>query len=141
MDVGDNSDRGHDYEFDWDYETIDPGPEWRQLVEKISSHIWSDTKISFTVGFVQGLDESMLGKYVDGTSSHPMVVLDPRNIQYACANYRVSLETAIETTIMHELAHAMEEKYEFEHDENVAEEFAWLYNTKGEVWKFWEEEI
>jgi hypothetical protein len=54
---------------------------------------------------VRGLRDH-LAKYVDGTSSMPVIVIDYASIARASDKYDVSLDLALDTTLMHEYGHA-----------------------------------
>lgn len=133
--------QGHDYDAGWDYE-IDEQPQLMQMVNnivaKLKSNLLPAIRVfrDFNVQFVTGLDD--LGRYAYGTYSHPVVMLDMKNIQQSCERHGVECELGIETTIVHELAHAIQEAHGMEMDEEEAEEFArqWWYNKKST--NFWQ---
>ena len=133
--------RSHDYDPGWDYE-VDEEPS-RQLVQRIERIVQEIKKEllpqlrifrDFSVSYVKGLGE--LGKYANGTVSHPIVMLDLDEIQASCKRYDVQCEVGIETTIVHELAHAIEEAMDLEPNEKRAEEFARRWHYNREIMRF-----
>ena len=128
----------HDYQFEWDYDLVAPSRGFRKtaagIVDKVKARLFFVVP-DFSVGFVR--NTNYLGLYIDGTSSHPMVALDVPNILESAHKHSVPLKTAIETTLMHELAHAIQEIYGLEMDEEVAESFAYNYWLHGTILCFW----
>lgn len=101
-----------------------------QLLPQIQSFIdFSDIKVHF----VTNLGSGFLGKYVNGTHSFPVIVIDLENCEEVTSNYNLLyVETTIETTILHELGHAIQECLGISQDEKEAEKFAfeWYKNRK-----------
>lgn len=58
------------------------------------------------VAFVRDLEDDHLARYVSGTSSSPVVVLDGRALRSEALARGLALSDAVETTLMHELGHA-----------------------------------
>ena len=129
----------HDYDPNWDYDVIEITKEIQQITQEIikdlSSNLLPKLNIpSIEVHFVKNINR--LGKYIDGTYSKPVVVLDIKNIQKAMKQYNVDIKIAIETTITHELGHAMQEKLGIPSNEKQAEELAhqWYHNKEIPDW-------
>jgi len=83
----------HDYQFEWDYDVIEPDAEFKSTVTEVIKDIKKDTKgiiPDFTVGYVKGTGK--LGKYIDGTSSRPMIALDVDSILASIKKYNVYLD-------------------------------------------------
>jgi hypothetical protein len=73
-----------------------------------------------------------LGKYIIGTVPNPIVLVSLRAVERACEKFGVDWECGIETTIVHELGHAIQESLGLRFDEGQAERFAknWYYDRK-----------
>jgi len=129
----------HNYDPNWDYDVIKINKEIQQITQEIikdlSSNLLPKLNIpSIEVHFVKNINR--LGKYIDGTSSKPVIVLDINNIKKAVKEHNVDIETAIKTTITHELGHAIQEKLNIPPNEKQAEELAyqWYYNKEIPDW-------
>jgi hypothetical protein len=125
---------------DGGYETVIPS-EWAaeitaEVVKDIKEYLIPQLRIfkSFDVYFVKKLGGGHLGRYIDGTRSHPFIVVD----EAACKRtsmrsfggierHGVDLLTVIQTTILHELGHAVQDALGLEMDEEQAERFAHTY--------------
>jgi len=74
-----------------------------------------------------------LAKYIDGTTSNPVFVVDAGAIQRAAKKYDVALDTAFESTLLHEYGHAwldakfMSDRPADEGEEDAVEAFAHAY--------------
>jgi len=130
----------HDYNPIWDYTpTVISNEEINQITQNIKKEISLSLLPlldipNIEIHFVKDINE--LGKYINGTSPHPVIVLNIKNINKARKQYDVELETAIETTITHELGHAMQEQFGLPQKEEQAEELAyqWHYNKQIPDW-------
>jgi hypothetical protein len=129
----------HDYDPNWDYNVIEITKEIQQITQEIvkdlSSNLFPKLNVhNIDVHFVKNINR--LGKYISGTSSKPVIVLDINNIKKAVKEHNVDIKTAIETTIIHELGHAMQEIFQIPSNEKQAEELAyqWHYNKKVPDW-------
>ena len=132
----------HDYDPAWDYELAEEGDVpsnvialTQSIVDRLKKELLPklDEFSTFDVHWSANDTLGKLGIYIDGTSSAPVIVLDYGSIFKACTDYNAPLETAIETTILHELGHAIEEARELETDEDRAEQFARHYYDYGEL--------
>lgn len=93
--------------------------------------IWNDIKVVY----VSKIGGGALGRFKSGTSSStPIIMVSEKNILNACKKYHVDLDTAIKTTLYHELGHAIcELEYdlygyqylEYGSEEDWAEDFAY----------------
>lgn len=98
---------------------------------KSEVQIWDDIKVVY----VDKIGGGALGRFKSGTSSSmPIIMLSEKNIINACKKYNVDLDTAIKTTLYHELGHAIcELEYdlygyqylEYGNEEDWAENFAY----------------
>lgn len=85
----------------------------------------------------------LLGKFRSGTaSSTPIILLSKKNILQSAKKYNVSIKTTIETTIFHELGHALCELdfdlfggrfLKFDNEEEWVENFAYDYYNWGTI--------
>jgi len=126
----------HDYDPNWDYDVVKTNKEIQAIVQEItkdlSSKLLPKLNIpSMEVRFVRNINR--LGKYIGGTSSRPVVVLDIKEIQNGIKKHNVDIKTAIETTITHELGHAMQERFQIPANEIYAEELAHKWHYKKEI--------
>ena len=121
----------HDYDPAWDYAVVEPTEEVKEETDRIQAELMRDLIPqlegfdSFSVAYAEDL--TSLGIYADGTSSAPVIVLDAHNILESVDEFGVGLDTAIETTIVHELGHAVQEAQGREYDEDEAEGLAHSY--------------
>lgn len=134
--------RAHDYEPGWDYQADENVPKTlkahvdkytRTLIDELLPQL--NLFKGFEVHFAASgeLGKRTLGKYVDGTGSWPVIMLDRSAIQSAAAKYGADELTGVETTILHELAHAIEEVSGLEVSERDAEKFAETYYKTGKI--------
>jgi hypothetical protein len=121
----------HDYDPTWDYE-LDTKPAVR-VVAVMKAAEEDLTKTAAALGlekprvyFVKDLEGDHLARYVNGTSSEPVFVLDAKKLERAARQYKIDLETTVVTTLHHELAHAYLESLglEGEDQEEMVERFA-----------------
>ena len=80
---------------------------------------------------------SFLGFYRLGTYARPHILLSLRTIYKDCCKFGVSFEAGIETTIVHELAHAIQDFFDLYDDEDEAENFARQWYLSRRVEQFW----
>ena len=135
----------HDYNPSWDYE-IDEIPD-SQLVN-ITENILSEDINGFLLpkigmgkaktAYIKNEGNSTLAKYVYGTAPYPVFVINLQEIKKSSDKYGVEIETAIETTLTHELGHAIQDWMGLDLDERVAEEFARHWYDFRQIWNFWE---
>lgn len=64
--------------------------------------LWNDVKVHYSDAFT-----NHMGRFRRGTESSPIIILSPKQITQASKKYNVDLETGIQTTIWHELGHAL----------------------------------
>ncbi len=76
-----------------------------------------------------------LGFYKTGTYKSPLIKLNIPTIYNACQEYNVDLYTAIYTTLLHEIAHALQDYKNLFSDEIQAENFAVEYYDYGKILK------
>lgn len=131
----------HDYDPNWDYDVVKADKEIQQVTQEIikdlSSNLLPKLNIpNIEIHFVENINR--LGKYISGTSSKPIIVLSMKNIKNGIEKYNADMRTAIETTIIHELGHAIQEKLKLKSSEEQAEELAyqWYYNKQIPNWIF-----
>jgi len=130
----------HDYQFENDYDIVTPDEQFLSVAEEVIAAIKKDIADivpDFSVGYAKDIGGEKLGKYVDGTYSHPMIVLDVDQINKGAAKYDVDIAVAIESTIMHELGHAIAQKEGVRASEKTVEDFAHHYYETGKIDKFW----
>jgi len=124
--------KGHNYDPAWDYLIARPRKSQRELVGTIVSKIKKDLLPlikefnDFTIAFIK--DKDRLGQYVTGTHSEPVILMNLKEILQGCDEYEVDYHTGIETTITHELAHAIQDARGLSSNEKQAENFANQYN-------------
>ena len=106
----------------------------KELLPKLK--MIDDFKIIF--GNIKGNDA--LGLYINGSYAwKPIFVLDLINLRNACSKYGSFISSAIETTILHEIGHAIQDSLGLEdimwtdEAEDEAEEFAYQYYTFGKI--------
>lgn len=132
----------HDYDPSWDYEVVKASSEVRKLSnaskKEIKTYVLAKIEgtifRNFQIHFVKGTGR--LGKFVDGTASEPVILLDEQELRGASKKYGVDLATAIESTMMHEIGHALQEVNGLPKSEEQAERFAKEYWETGSVMQF-----
>lgn len=129
----------HDYDPSWDYELDEqPLKEVRLAVEHFlrkHADVYSALNLQAPhIFYVTGLEAGEhLAKFVSGTSADPFIVLDARYLLDQADEYGVRLDDAVESTLLHEYAHAyMETTGQHEDlspakEERLAEKFAKTY--------------
>jgi len=80
-----------------------------------------------------------LAKYIYGTSNYAVFVINIEAIKDGIKQYGGQIEDQLEMTVLHELAHAIQDGMNFELDEDEAEDFAFSYQFSGILNKFWED--
>ena len=93
--------------------------------------------------FVNNIGEGALGRFRSGTSSStPIVLLSEKDILKGSKKYNVPLWVAVETTILHELGHAIceleydvfgYEYLEYGDEEEWVENFAYELHNYGDI--------
>jgi len=126
--------KAHDYDPESDYD-IDRRPDKnlaqavKITVKRIKKDLLPSIKEfdNFTTAFIK--NNPCLGTYVTGTHSSPYILLNLKDIKEACKEYKIDYSIAIETTITHELAHAIQDARGIPSDEEEAEDFAYQYQN------------
>ncbi len=123
----------HDYDPEWDYEKdVRPKRNMRDAFEKARSDILRENLLAkekaafrnFTLFYAVDVGQNEMGKYVDGTQSAPVIIVDLAVCNRACREYDVEPYVAARSTILHELKHAIQEAEGSEYNEDDAEDFA-----------------
>lgn len=139
----------HNYHASDDYETIEDdelnelnGEEQqaaeltkiiaKKLNEDLMPQLRSKGVGLMEISFVNLEEDNILGKYVNGTYGRPVFVIDIANIISGSLMYDVPQDVAIETTLLHEIGHAIQDANRLELNEELAEDFAehYHYNRK-----------
>ena len=102
----------------------------RLLPKLLPLKIFTDFEVH-VVGNIQHL-----GKYVNGSFRRPVVLVTLAGIKQSCDKYDVDYETGIETTITHELGHAIQQGLGLPPNEDQAEQFAYQWHYSGQVISF-----
>lgn len=125
--------KGHDYDPAWDYNVQEPD---RYVAPSAAAFVRSKLFMralrEMGLGPVQVFYAPLrrcLGKYVNGTSSAPVIGLDPEQCGTASYRYDVDLDVVVESTLLHELGHAFVDAMGFaglqpRKEERVVEAFA-----------------
>ncbi|MHA1468989.1 MAG: hypothetical protein ACTSSP_00355 [Candidatus Asgardarchaeia archaeon] len=137
----------HDYDPNWDYE-MNNNPD-QQIVQYVEQYINKLKKellpqIGFIqdikVGFVQNDGKEMIARYISGTQPWVVILIDIERTREIATEYGSELKSDLEMSILHELAHGIQEGINFDMDEREAEEFAYQYQFLGELWRFWDDQ-
>lgn len=130
----------HDYEVSWDH-SIDESAE-KAIVDHIQQFVLKLHKTlipklglfkGFKVELVDSLSFNTLAMYIDGTYTFPIIVVDVGNTKLACDKYQQNCLEQLDVTILHELAHGIQEATGKEYDEEEAETFANQYYQTGQI--------
>ena len=79
--------------------------------------------------------DDYLGYYKYNTYKKPIIKINTSQIYNSCQEYDTPYYIAIKTTILHELAHAIQDYKEKPFDEEEAEDFAIQYHDFGKILK------
>lgn len=113
----------------------------RESLDKFKSlvPIWNDIRIAF----VENVHGDFLGRFRSGTSSSvPVILLSPDDLVDASEEYNVPLWVAVETTLFHELGHAIcelerdvygYEYLEYGDEEEWVEDFAYELHEWNDI--------
>ena len=131
----------NDYDISWDYEVDERVKKHHlKLITTICEHLKKDLlpKLKLFGNFVVTpilfyAEREAIAVYINGTCEHPVIGVDIPKTLEACRLYDTELETAIESSILHELAHAIQEWKDKPFDEDEAEDFAYEYTMNGIV--------
>jgi hypothetical protein len=136
----------HDYNPYWDYEhdsSVDQ--RIKAFVEAYISELRS--KLFPRIGFLEDmrvafvkLPDNAVAMYINGTEPYVVIAVDIQKTvrEVGKLNDASFLESHIKVSIVHELAHAIQEGMDLEFDEGEAEGFARAYVDFGDVEAFWE---
>jgi hypothetical protein len=128
-----------EYDPAWDYEMVRPDENTKKFVNGIMASLEPDFKrLGFDRVFVLYAAETKgVGTYINGTSQAPVILLDVGEIQQTAGEMTSEwgsdsdeeLFHGIKGTVIHEIGHAYLEAAglyatEYDHDEDVVEEFA-----------------
>jgi len=103
--------RGHDYDPEWDYEVVAPSEADAAALAAVATEIGRTLLpgMGFGAAVVFCVEEGSLGepmaRYVDGTSSCPMIAVDMEGVRDASLAGD-GFEAELHATIAHELGHA-----------------------------------
>jgi hypothetical protein len=121
----------HDYNPEWDY-TLDTKPDVGVAAEVLAAGpALAEAARGLglaapTIHFVKGLGGGHLARYISGTGSEPVFVLDAQSLVRGMKRHNLDVETAVGPTLRHELAHAYMESLGLEDmdSEETVERFA-----------------
>ena len=128
-----------------DYDRDHPSIEDCQIVKKIATNLrenllphLSDFFTDFEIHFVKRHRfNKWMGIYVSGSFEKPIVLLSIDEIHEACDEKWVAFSCGVETTIVHELGHAIQDLFSVTPEEDEAEDFASYWYHHRKVSKFW----
>lgn len=83
---------------------------------------------NFHIKYIKFNDKG-IAVYINGTEESPIIGLDINAHKKAIKEYGGNLFTALETSILHELAHAIQQYKGKEFNEDEAENFAYDYSN------------
>ena len=93
---------------------------------------------TFDVFFVTRLRNNGLGGYMPGTQRWPVVLISIPACERFSAVSKIPVYELIETTVLHELGHAIQNWYGLRFVENDAENFARrFYYQNSQIMRFW----
>lgn len=139
-----NAGKDHDYDPTWDYEVLEdrPGGALGLLLDEVEAAARGEILpalgmpgMDLFLAAEGGLGEGALGRYIDGTSTWPVIGLDLAALEERCGREGLDLRHEIRATVAHELAHAWQEAAgldDSEH-EDEAEEFGQVWAGTGRV--------
>ena len=78
-------------------------------------------------------NDDYLGYYEHNTFEEPVIKINTLEVYNACQEYDTPYYLAIKTTILHELAHAIQDYKDKPFDEEEAEDFAIQYHDFGKI--------
>ena len=122
--------RTHDYAWGQEYEEQKVDITAALMLERVKTetevHLLPLLGVfsGFNAAYVKGMRRNTLGLYVNGTSSYPYIALSWNAIKRTCDKYDVRYQVGIETTLVHELGHAIEDTMGLKANEERAEGLA-----------------
>lgn len=84
------------------------------------------------------LGAGALGRYCQATRARPVCWIDLRTCDEAAVKLGCTLRYVVRTTVLHELAHAIQEWHGLPFDEDQAEAFAYQFYMFESIYRFWE---
>lgn len=128
------------YGLDWEYNLSYKNNKYllkitKQIKKKLKKEFLSKLKYFKDFKILFGnLNTESLGCYINGSCTwKPVLLLDLNIIEYESMNTGLSYNLIIETTILHEIAHAIQDKFHLNFNEKKAEKFAKTYYTTGKI--------
>lgn len=116
-----------------------------QLVRKITTEIKEELMphlkeffANFEVHFVN-VKNRYLGMYIYASYNKPIILLNFKVLKTTCQKEGLDLYCGIETTIVHELGHAIQDYHDEYMNESEAEEFARAWYWSRHLVEFWKE--
>jgi len=134
----------HDYDPNWDYEVDDvPDTQLVSIAENIMTEINEQMIPEIGMGkakaaYIKNAGEETLARYVFGTAPYPVFVINLEAIREGAEKYGVDIGVGIETTLTHELGHAIQDWMGMEMGEDEAEEFARHWHDFRQMYNFWD---
>jgi len=123
----------HNYDISWDYELDNRASKnlvnTLHRVEKQIKKLLTNFEVYAII-----LPSGCLGVYCNGTSSCPTIGIDLENCLKDCKGWKVPLSVGIRTTILHELAHSLQDSRGKSANEDLAEDFAWHLEKIKSKW-------
>lgn len=134
----------HDYDPAWDYD-IESKPEeaFVKIVDEVMKEINEELIPQIGMGkakeaYIKNNAGDRMGLYIYGTAPHPVFAIDLEGIKKAVEEYGSNVGVAIETTLIHELGHAIQDWMGIPMDGHEAEEFAYQWSSYRQIDNFWE---
>jgi len=135
-----HNDADYDYEITWDHEVDEHVSEKIKVAiinfqKELESTLIPQLGIfrTFKIEFVNSLYYKALATYISGTYSSPVIAVDIGNTEAACEEIGEDCLRVVKMSILHELAHAIQESQGKPFDEDEAESFAVTYYYHGEI--------
>lgn len=119
----------HDYNPEWDYQLERrPSKKVRSVVDDVLSSL-EENGLYKKVGIDKPTvfyspDIKGVALYIDGTIQQPVIGINSKHTQKICKECDLDIGTGIETSILHEIAHAIEDSQGKKYNEERAEDFA-----------------
>jgi hypothetical protein len=131
----------HDYDPNWDYEVrMRPLPAVKAQVEAAKSLVAMFSALLGlappTYHYVADTGDH-LARYVNGTATAPVVVVNDKMIAATAKRYGVPMRTAVESTLLHEMGHAYVDSvgmaWEWDDEEEIVEAPARAFFRNGDI--------
>ena len=135
----------HDYNPSWDYE-IDTKADAvivnyvNQYIDTLKKELFPQLDVMEDIkpAFIKN-EKKALGKYISGTMQYAIILINVDLIKKMAKKYKDSIYRVIDMTILHELAHAIQDSLNMYMNEEQAESFAVAYYYSKTIERFWEE--